>query len=92
MTYQEANRIIQAAVQHKIFTTCRSEGDIYIINIMDRMDFRSFQAAKLAINSLVLEFRAYPPKQKETATFTPNPKRRRKNDTEGNWGENRVKS
>ena len=65
MTKTEANIIIQACLKHRIFHTCRSEGDVYLISFPNDLDFRNFEAAKLAVNSMVLENRKKPLPQPE---------------------------
>jgi hypothetical protein len=98
MTKTEANIIIQVCLGQQIFHTCRSEGDTYLINCLDAMDFRDFEAAKLVVNSLVLEYRAYPKPPKESKptseptglNFKRYSNKNKMNSGSGNWGERRM--
>jgi predicted transcriptional regulator len=57
MTKQEADTIIKACKRYKINAYIRREGELYLVNFMERFEFREFKAAQLMCNALVLEYR-----------------------------------
>lgn len=99
MTKKEANIIIQACLKYRIFHTCRCEGDVYVINFPQNLNFRSFVAAKLAVNSMVLE-NWNKPKPKDTPAtldlsglnFSGYGIKKKKEYEPGKWAENRMKN
>jgi hypothetical protein len=98
MTKVEVNIIIQACMGYRIFNTCRQEGDVYVINLQDQLDFKSFEAAKLAVNSLVIENRNKPKTVESESNlkltglnFSRYPTKKKMNTEPGNWAERRMK-
>ena len=97
MTKAEANIIIQACLKYRIFHTCRSEAEVYIINFPEELEFRNFEAAKLAVNSIVLENRSKPMHKDAPQSinmhglnFSRFPTKKKDYES-GKWAENRMK-
>ena len=55
MNKQEADTILLACKKHGIFLTMRKEGSVYLVNFNKKLEFTSFDAAKLFTNALVIE-------------------------------------
>lgn len=49
--------ILLACRKHSIYMNTRNEGDDYIVVFLNRLEVRSFDAAKLITNGLVIETR-----------------------------------
>ena len=57
MTKKESMAILLACKKHGIYMASRNEGDDYIVVFLNRLEVRSFEAAKLIANGLVIEGR-----------------------------------
>ena len=57
MNKREADTILLANKKHGISLTMRKEGDVCLVNFVNRIDIKSFEAAKLITNGLVIEGR-----------------------------------
>lgn len=57
MNKREADTILLANKKHGISLTMRKEGDVYVVTFVNRIDIKSFEAAKLITNRLVIEGR-----------------------------------
>jgi hypothetical protein len=57
MTKKESMAILLACKKHHIHLTTRNEGEDYLAVFLDRLEVRSFDAAKLITNGLVIEGR-----------------------------------
>ncbi len=57
MNKREADTILLACKKHRISLTMRKEGDVYLVEFMNRIDIKSFEEAKLISNGLVIEGR-----------------------------------
>lgn len=57
MNKREADSILLACKKHGISLTMNKEGDVYVITFVNRIDIKSFEAAKLITNGLVIEGR-----------------------------------
>ena len=57
MNKREADTILLANKKHGISLTMRKEGDVYVVTFVNRIDIKSFEAAKLITNGLVIEGR-----------------------------------
>jgi len=55
MDKREADTILVACKKHGIFLTMRKEGDVYMVTFINRIEIKSFDAAKLITNGLVVE-------------------------------------
>ncbi len=49
--------ILLACKKHGIYMLSRNEGDDYLVGFLTRLEVRSFEAAKLITNALVIEGR-----------------------------------
>ena len=49
--------ILLACKKHAIFMTVRNEGDDHLVGFLNKLEIRSFQAAKYITNGLVIESR-----------------------------------
>ena len=57
MDKREADKILLACKKHGIQFTMRNEGDLYMVTFVNRLEIKSFEAAKLITNGLVVEGR-----------------------------------
>ena len=57
MNKRESSAILLACKKHGIFLTVRSEGDWHLVSFYNKLEVRSFEAAKLITNGLVVENR-----------------------------------
>ncbi len=57
MNKREADTILLACKKQGISLTMRKEGSVYFVTFINRIDIRSFEAAKLITNGLVIEKR-----------------------------------
>ena len=57
MDKREADTILLACKKNGIFLTLRSEGDRHLVSFYNKLEVRSFEAAKLITNGLVVENR-----------------------------------
>jgi len=57
MTKKESMAILLACKKHGVFMTVRNEGEDHLVIFLDRLEVRSFEAAKLITNGLVIEGR-----------------------------------
>lgn len=55
MNKREADTILLACKKHGIQLTMRKEGDVYLVNFVNRLEIKSFEGAKLITNGLVIE-------------------------------------
>lgn len=49
MNKREADTILLACKKHGIQLVMRKEGDVYIVNFVNRLEIKSFEGAKLLI-------------------------------------------
>ena len=66
MNKREADAILLACKKHSIPLTTRKEGDVYMVTFIDRIEIKSFEAAKLITNGLVVES-----KMKKQSSYIP---------------------
>ena len=57
MTKRESMAILLACKKYGIYMSSRNEGDDYLVGFFNRLEVRSFEAAKLSTNGLALETR-----------------------------------
>ncbi len=57
MNKKESITILLACKKHGIYMSSRNEGDDYLVGFLSRLEVRSFAAAKLITNGLVIEGR-----------------------------------
>ena len=57
MNKRQADNILLACKKHGITLTMRKEGDVYLVNFMNRIEMKSFEGAKFITNGLVIEGR-----------------------------------
>lgn len=57
MNKREADIILLACKKHNLSLTIRKEGEIYLVTFNHKIEFKSFEAAKLITNGLVIESR-----------------------------------
>ena len=57
MDKREADTILLACKKNGIFLTLRSEGGRHLVSFYNKLEVRSFEAAKLITNGLVVENR-----------------------------------
>lgn len=57
MNKREADTILLACKKHSISLTMRKEGDVYLVEFVNRIEIKSFEGAKLITNGLVIEGR-----------------------------------
>lgn len=55
MSKREADAILLACKKHGIYLTMRKEGTVYFVNFINRIEIKSYEAAKLITNGLVIE-------------------------------------
>ncbi len=98
MKKQEADTIIKACNKHKIKACIRREGDLYLVNFMERFEYRAYKAAQLMCNALVIEYKTRKAKVAEKKdnyiqglNFSPYPTKRKRGYEPGNWGERHLK-
>ncbi|MBU3928477.1 MAG: hypothetical protein KKB74_11785 [Bacteroidetes bacterium] len=68
MTKKESMAILLACKKHGIFMTVRNEGDDHLAGFLNKLEIRSFEAAKYITNGLVIESRL-----KKGQTMVPKP-------------------
>ncbi|MBT3300831.1 MAG: hypothetical protein HOD63_15800 [Bacteroidetes bacterium] len=97
MNKQEADTIIKACNKHKINAYIRKEGDLYLVNFMERFEYRVFKAAQYMCNSLVLEYKirkAMVEENRETylkgLNFSNKPSQRKQSFKPGNWADRHM--
>ena len=97
MNKKEADTILLACKKHHIALAMRKEGDVYIVTFIGRMDIKSFEAAKLITNGLVVEGRFKKDSKrhiveletKAKLNFSNYPTRKNRGDSGVGWGERR---
>lgn len=57
MNKREADTILLACKKHGLFLTMRKEGTVYFVIFINRIEIKSYEAAKLITNGLVIEGR-----------------------------------
>jgi len=57
MTKKESMVLFLACKKHGIFMTVRNEGEDHLVGFLNKLELRSFQAAKYITNGLVIENR-----------------------------------
>jgi len=57
MKKREADSILLACKKYGIALTMRKEGDVYLVKFVNRIEIKSFEAAKLLTNGFVIEDR-----------------------------------
>jgi len=57
MNKREADTILLACKKHGLFLTMRKEGAVYFVIFINRIEIKSYEAAKLITNGLVIEGR-----------------------------------
>jgi len=100
MTKKEADIIVSACKRYELFATIINVLDNYSIKIENRIEFNSFEAAKLIVNALVIEKRTNKQQEKKDdvssseTSFLKNRHHFHKQHNKGkaNWGENRLNS
>jgi len=55
MIKREADNILLACRKHGLSLTMRKEGSVYIVIFINRIEIKSYEAAKLITNALVIE-------------------------------------
>ncbi len=55
MNKREADTILLACKKYGIFLTMRKEGSVYLVRFINKIEIKSFEAAKLITNGLVIE-------------------------------------
>lgn len=55
MTKREADTILLACKKHGISLTMRKEGSVYLVTYYNRIEIKSFEAAKHITNGFVIE-------------------------------------
>ena len=68
MKKAESSAILLACKKHSIFLTVRNEGDDHLVGFLNKLEIRSFEAAKHITNGLVIENRS-----KKRPTVVPKP-------------------
>ena len=58
MNKREADTILLACKKHGISLAMHKEGDVYLVNFVNRIEIKSSEAAKLITNGLVIEGRS----------------------------------
>jgi hypothetical protein len=101
MTKKESMAILLACRKHAIYMNSRNEGDDYIVVFLNRLEVRSFEAAKLITNGLVIEGRLKQGIKHNLTWKEQHPviekhkhvsKSERRKDWDSHWGENRMKN
>lgn len=95
MNKREADAILLACKKHVIQFTMRKEGDVYLVNFINRIEIKSFEAAKLITNGLVIEGRCKKESKKHIVemgtnaelNFSKYPTRKNRPDSVVSWGE-----
>lgn len=57
MHKREADTILLACKKHSIQLSMRKEGDVYMVTFINKIEIKSFEAAKLITNGLAIEIR-----------------------------------
>jgi len=94
MNKWETDIILLACKKHGIFLTMRKEGNLYLVKLVNRIEIKSFEAAKFSTNGFVVEGRVRIIGKKhidelETnakLNFTNYPTRMNRSDSGVDWG------
>ena len=95
MNKREADTILLACKKHGVSLNLRKEGDVYLVNFINRIEIKSFEGAKLITNGLVIEARFKKENKKHIVelgtntklNFSKYPTRRNRPERGIGWGE-----
>ena len=95
MNKHEADTILLACKKHGIRLTMRKEGSVYMVTFIDRIEMKSFEAAKFITNGLVVEGKCKKESKRHIVELETNaklnfsnyPTRKNRGDSGVGWGE-----
>lgn len=95
MNKREADTILLACKKHGIQLAMRKEGDVYFVTFINRIDIKSYDAAKLITNGLEIEGRCKKEGKRHIVelgtnaklNFSKYPTRKNRSDSVVGWGE-----
>lgn len=100
MNKREADTILLACKKHGVSLTMRKEGDVNLVVFVNRIEIKSFEAAKFITNGLVVEGRHKDFVKKSIdklgtnarLNFSKYPTKKDRGDGGVGWGERKVKN